>query len=73
MSINSAACCLLFTILLTYGAAQALAALHRRERAELDIERVDRSGIKKHGKRRRRLVLTAALVLNFATLALSSI
>ena len=65
-----AACCLLFTILLTYGAAQALAALHRRERAELDIERVDRSGIKKHGKRRRRLVLTAALVLNFATLAL---
>ena len=65
-----AACCLLFTILLTYGAAQALAALHRRERAELDIEREDRAGVKKRGKRRRRLVLTAALVLNFATLAL---
>ena len=65
-----AACCLLFTILFTYGAAQLLAALHRRERAELDIEREDRAGVKKRGKRRRRLVLTAALVLNFATLAL---
>lgn len=65
-----AACCLLFTTLLTYGGARALSALHRRERSELDIERSDRASVKKRGKHRRRLVLAAVLTVNFATLAL---
>lgn len=65
-----AAAYLLVTIAVTFAAAHGLEALRSREREELDQRREERSEIKKRGKRRRRLVLGAALTLNFATLAL---
>lgn len=61
---------LLATITLTFAAARGMEVLRRREREELDKWPEDRSAVKKRGKRRRRMVLAGALVLNFATLAL---
>lgn len=64
-----AAAYLLATILLAYGSALLLGALHRREKAALSAEGADRKAVKRRGKRQRRLVLGGVLVLNFATLA----
>lgn len=65
-----AAIYLLITIAVTFAAAHGLGALYRRERAELEARREERSAVKKRGKHRRRVVLGCALALNFATLAL---
>ena len=65
-----AALYLLFTIAATYAAGLLLGRLHRWERTELARPGADRPAVKRLGKRRRRLVLTAILLLNFATLAL---
>lgn len=65
-----AALYLLVTILATYGAARYLGALHLREKDALSAEGVDRRSVKQRFKHRRRRVLAAILVLNFATLAL---
>lgn len=64
-----AAAYLLVTILITFAASHALAALHQRERARLDAGE-DRSAVKNQSKHQRRLVLGGALAVNFATLAL---
>lgn len=67
-----AACFLLLTILLTYGAGRALDALRERERVDMEHGRgtESRANIKQKWKRRRRLVLGTALAANFASLVL---
>ena len=64
-----AAIYLLGTILITYGAAMGLGAMHRAERAA-ETEGTDTAALRRLWLRRRRLVLAGVLVLNFATLAL---
>lgn len=61
---------LLFTVAATYCAGLVLGRLHQWERTRLAQAGADRPAIKRQGKRRRRLVLAAILLLNFATLAL---
>lgn len=65
-----AACYLLLTILFTYGAGRFLNTLHRREREELNAGPEDRAAVKQRWKHRRRVVLGAALAVNFAALVL---
>lgn len=61
---------LLVTILTTYGAALWMGRLHRDEGERLARPGADKAAVRRQGKRRRRGVLSAILVLNFATLAL---
>ena len=61
---------LLVTIVTTYGAALWMGRMHRDERARAAQPDADKAAVRKEGKRRRRCVLAAILVLNFATLAL---
>lgn len=67
---RQAACFLLLTILFTYAAGRALAAAHRMERAELEGTSADRAGVRQRWKHRRRLLLGAALAVNFSSLVL---
>jgi len=60
---------LLVTIGATYGASRWLEALHRLEKRKLSLDGVDRSAVKKQGKRSRRIVLSLSLGFNFLTLA----
>ena len=65
-----AALYLLLTIAATYGTAMGLGTMHRMERAAAEAEGADIAAVKRLWLRRRRLLLTGILVLNFATLAL---
>ncbi len=66
----SAGLSLLATVGMTYGAGRWLGALHQKEQALLaGTPRENRPAVKKRGVRVRRRVLTAALCLNFLTLA----
>lgn len=64
-----AACFLLLTILFTYGAARLLSMLHGREQLALRGGAADRAAVKQRWKHYRRIVLGAALAVNFASLA----
>ena len=65
-----AAVYLLVTVLATYSFALLLQRLHGREKAALQQQGVDRKQCKRRYRRKKRGLLTAALLVNFASLAL---
>lgn len=65
-----AAVYLLLTVAATYLFAQLLQRLHEKEAAALQQEGTDRKKCRRSYKQKRRWLLTAALLVNFASLAL---
>lgn len=65
-----AAIYLLFTIAATYSAAVGLGAMRRMEREAAETAGADAAAVRQVWLKRRRLVLSGILVLNFVTLAL---
>ena len=65
-----AAIYLLVTILATYFFARSLQGLHEKEKKALHQKEIDRKQCKRQYRRKKRCLLTVALVINFASLAL---